>query len=149
MCQALLTEQVDLVAMYSLFYIACDRQNPGKLFLLAKDNEGLPASSQLYSAYVFANDYIEERPDVIRAFIAAMSDATKFIEDNPEAAKIIIAEQTGISADLLLVPSFAMGGCVDADAAAEWVRTLTDFEAIRAGSVASEGWFTNRFNPNC
>lgn len=149
MCQALLTKQVDLVAMYSLFYIPCVRQNPGKLHLLAKDNEGLPASSRLYSAYVFADKYLEARPDVVRAFIAAMNDATKFVQENPEAAKKIISARTGIAADLLQVPTFAKGGCVDAAAAAEWVETLSGFEAIKRGSVSPDGWFTNRYNPNC
>ena len=149
MCQALLSKQVDIVAMYSLFYIPCVRQNPGKLHLLAKDNEGLPASAFLYSAYVFSNDYIKERPDVVRAFVAALNDATGFVQGNPDAAKEIISKNTGISADLLTVPTFAKGGCVSTKAASDWVKVLTEFDAIKAGSVDSTGWVSNSFNPNC
>ncbi len=149
MCEALLTKQVDAVALYSLFYIACTRKNPGKLHLLAKDNDALPPSARLYSAYTFTTEYTEKNPDIVRAFVAGMKDAMAFIDKNPEAAKKIIAKRTGLPENLLLIPKFAKGGCIDAGAAADWIRILTDLGAIKAGSVKPAGWFTNRFNPGC
>ena len=149
MCQALLSEQVDAVAMYSLFYIACTRKNPGKLHLLAKDTEPFPQSAKLYSAYTFTTEYTEKNPDIVRAFVAAMKDAMAFVDKNPEAAKKIIAKRTGLPENLLLIPKFAKNGCVDAGAAATWIKVLTDLGAIKAGSVKPAGWFSNRFNPDC
>lgn len=149
MCQALLSKQVDAVALYSLFYVACTRKNPGKLHLLAKDNDALPPSARLYSAYTFTTEYTEKNPDIVRAFIAGMKDAMAFIDKNPEAATKIIAKRTGLPENLLLIPKFAKGGCIDAAAAADWVKILTDLDVIKAGSVKPTGWFTNKFNPGC
>ena len=149
MCQALLNKQIDAAAMYSLFYIDCTRKHPGKLHLLAKDNEGLPPSARLYSAYTFTNDYIEKNPEIVRAFVAAMKDAMAFIDANPEQAKTIISNRTGLPEDRLLIPQFARNGCIDGEAAAEWIEVLTGLGAISEGSVKPTGWFTNRFNPDC
>jgi ABC-type nitrate/sulfonate/bicarbonate transport system substrate-binding protein len=149
MCQALLSHQVDAVAIYSLFYIACERQNPGKLTMLAKDSDAIPEAAKIYSAYVFADDYIKAHPDVVRAYVAAMKDAMRYIEANPEDAKAIVSQQTKIAPDLLFVPTFAPKGCFDQTAAAGWVKLLEKYKMIPEGSVQPTSWITNQFNPDC
>jgi ABC-type nitrate/sulfonate/bicarbonate transport system substrate-binding protein len=149
MCQALLSKQVDAVAMYSLFYVPCEQDNPGKLTMLAKDSDAIPAAGRLYSAYVFAEDYIKQNPGVVRAYVAAMTDAIDFVEKNPAAAKKIIATRMKIDESKLLVPTFAKNGCIDTGAASEWVDVMEKHKAVEAGKVAKTGWATNAYNAKC
>ena len=149
MCQALLSKQVDAVAMYSLFYVPCEKDNAGKVVVLAKDSDAIPAAARLYSAYVFADDYIRDNPGVIRAYVAAMRDAADYVNKNAEASKQIIAKRTGISTDKMVVPTFAKDGCIDTTAAAEWVNVMVAHKAIQAGAIAPTIWVTNSFNGAC
>jgi ABC-type nitrate/sulfonate/bicarbonate transport system substrate-binding protein len=149
MCQALLSKQVDAVAMYSLFYVPCEQDNPGKLTVLAKDSDTIPVAARLYSAYTFADDYIKQNPAVIRAWVAAMTDAIDFVEKNPAAAKKIVATRMKIDESKLLVPTFAKNGCVDLGAASEWVGVMEKYKAVEAGKVQTTGWATNQYNARC
>jgi sulfonate transport system substrate-binding protein len=149
MCQALMAGQVDAVAMYSLFYVPCEKQNGDKIKVLAKDSDAIPAAAKLYSAYVFADDYIKQNPQIVRAYVAAMRDATEFVAANPDKAKEIVAKRTGFSVDNLLVPSFSAKGCIDKAAAAEWVQVMEKYKAVQPGSVKGAEWVTNEFNPGC
>jgi ABC-type nitrate/sulfonate/bicarbonate transport system substrate-binding protein len=149
MCQALLSKQVDAVAMYSLFYVPCEKDNAGKVVVLAKDSDAIPAAAKLYSAYVFADDYIRENPGVVRAYIAAMRDAADYVNKNAEAAKQIITKRTGITADKMIVPTFAKDGCIDTQAAAQWVDVMVAHKAIAAGSASPTNWVNNSLNGAC
>jgi len=148
MCDALLRHQVDVVGMYSLFYNACEKTNPGKLRLLFKDSDILP-SAKLYSAYVFTDDYIKANRGVVRAYVAAIKDATAFVKANPNRAKDIISKATNISSDLIVVPNYPKGNCIDLQSAARWVKIMSDYDAIKQGSVKPLEWVTNEFNPGC
>jgi ABC-type nitrate/sulfonate/bicarbonate transport system substrate-binding protein len=149
MCQALLSKQVDAVAMYSLFYVPCEQDNPGKLTMLAKDSDAIPAAAKLYSAYVFADDFIKANPGTVRAYVAAMTDAIDFVEKNPAAAKKIIATRMKIDESKLLVPTFAKGGCIDTAAAADWVGVMEKYKAVEAGKVSKTSWVSNQYNARC
>ncbi len=149
MCQALLSKQVDAVAMYSLFYVPCEKDNAGKVVVLAKDSDAIPAAAKLYSAYVFADDYIRENPGVVRAYIAAMRDAADFVNKNPDASKQIITKRTGITADKMVVPTFAKDGCIDTTAAAAWVGVMVAHKAIPEGSASPTNWVNNSLNGAC
>jgi ABC-type nitrate/sulfonate/bicarbonate transport system substrate-binding protein len=149
MCQALLSKQVDAVAMYSLFYVPCEKENAGKVVVLAKDSDAIPAAAKLYSAYVFADDYIRENPGVVRAYIAGMRDAADYVNKNPDAARDIIAKRTKIPADKIVVPTFAKNGCIDTQAAAEWVKVMVQHKAMPEGSASATNWVNNSLNGAC
>ena len=149
MCQALLARQIDVVAMYSLFYIPCEKENPGKVVMLAKDSDAIAPAAKLYSSYVFTEDYMRDNPGVVRAYVAALREAADFVNKNGETAKQIIAKRTGLPADRLFVPTFAKDGCFDMGAAADWVKVMETHNAIKPGSVTPTGWVTNRFNDAC
>ena len=149
MCQALMSGQVQAVALYSLFYVPCEKEHGDKIKVLAKDSEAIPAAAKLYSAYVFADDYIKQNPAVIRAYVAAMRDAMDFINKNPDKAKEIVAKRTGFKIENLLVPTFAPNGCVDKQAASDWVKVMEKYNAIKPGAVNGSEWVTNDFNPAC
>jgi ABC-type nitrate/sulfonate/bicarbonate transport system substrate-binding protein len=149
MCQALLSKQVDAVAMYSLFYVPCEKENAGKVVVLAKDSDAIPAAAKLYSAYVFADDYIRENPGVVRAYIAGMRDAADYVNKNPDAARDIISKRTKIPADKIVVPTFAKNGCIDTQAAGDWVGVMVQHKAIAAGSASPTNWVNNSLNTAC
>lgn len=149
MCQALLSGQIDVVAMYSLFYTPCDQQNPGKLRLLAKDSDAIVAARTVYSLYAFSDDYIKSHPAVVRAYVAALKDATIYVRANPERAKQIIAKRTGIPVANMVVPDYPKNNCIDLVAAAQWTKLMADYTAIPRGSVPGASWVTNKFNPGC
>ena len=149
MCQALLSKQIDIVAMYSGFYVPCEKLNPGKLHVLAKDSDAILPARSLYSAYVFSDDYIKANPAVVRAYVAALREAAAMVEKDPARTTAIISKRMGVAPDMLLVPTFAKGGCIDMKAASDWTALMVKYNAIKPGSVEGASWATNALNSAC
>jgi NitT/TauT family transport system substrate-binding protein len=147
MCSALLNHQIDAIGMYSLYWKQCEGENPDKLQLLFRDDQVTP-SAKFYTAYYFREDYIQQHPDVVRAFLAAINDAENFVKTNPTAATAIITKYTNIPAQYLVVPHYPTN-CIDLVSAAKWVTLLANYNVIPHGSVGGTDWVSNKFNPGC
>jgi len=148
MCSSLTHGQVDVVGMLSLSWGPCEKEQGEKVRQLFADKDVLP-TDKLYSAYDFTDTFIDEHPDVVRAFVASIKEAADYVKANPDASKEIIAEVTQIPADLLVVPNYPPGNCIDPEAADEWVSTLETIGDVPEGAVAPGSWYTNEFNADC
>ena len=60
-----------------------------------------PIEDLTIAAYFASTDRIEEDPETVEAFIAAMKESQQFAEDNPEAAKEILSEYTEIEPEVV------------------------------------------------
>ncbi|MDO8188631.1 ABC transporter substrate-binding protein [Conexibacter sp. JD483] len=148
MCQSLDRGQVDVVGMLSTSWGPCEESRRGAIRALFADKDVLPTDT-LYAAYDFTDRFIDENPQTVRSFVAAIKEAAAFVEAEPEQAREIIATTTRIPARLLVVPDYPAGNCIDATAAGEWVSALETIRDIEPGSVGADAWFTNEFNADC
>jgi len=68
-----------------------------------------PIPDLTIAAYFASNERIEEDPDTVNAFIAAMKEAQQYAEDHPDDAKAILSEYSSIEPDVvdeLTMPKF-------------------------------------------
>lgn len=68
-----------------------------------------PIPDLTIAAYFASNERIEEDPDAVNAFIAAMKEAQQYAEDHPDDAKAILSEYSSIEPDVvdeLTMPKF-------------------------------------------
>lgn len=68
-----------------------------------------PIEDLTIAAYFASTDRIEEDPETVDAFIAAMKESQQYAEDNPDDAKAILSEYTEIDPDVvdeLTMPKF-------------------------------------------
>jgi len=101
-------------------------------FLTITKNAGARAISYNYAetdpdlliaAYFTTAGYVEQNPETVAAFTAAMVESQQFAQDNPEAARAILSEYTEIAPEVqeaLVMPLFPTE--IDADA----VQLLAD-----------------------
>lgn len=148
MCTSLARGQVDVMGMLSTSWGPCEEARGDSIRELFADKDVLPTDT-LYSAYDFTDRFIAENPATVRSFVAAIKEAAAFVEANPDEAREIIATTTRIPAELLVVPEYPEGNCIDRAAAGEWVTALERIRDIEPGSVAADAWYTNEHNPDC
>src|SRR5690625_6054234 len=60
-----------------------------------------PIPDLTIAAYFASNERIEEDPDTVNAFIAAMKEAQQYAEDHPDDAKAILSEYSSIEPDVV------------------------------------------------
>jgi len=68
-----------------------------------------PIEDLTIAAYFASTDRIEEDPETVDAFIAAMKESQQYAEDHPDDAKAILSEYTEIEPDVvdeLTMPKF-------------------------------------------
>jgi len=68
-----------------------------------------PIPDLTIAAYFASSERIEEDPDTVNAFIAAMKEAQQYAEDHPDDAKAILSEYSSIEPDVvdeLTMPKF-------------------------------------------
>ncbi|MDR2137611.1 MAG: ABC transporter substrate-binding protein, partial [Synergistaceae bacterium] len=104
-----------------------------------------PASS--YSSRAFSESFIDEYPDVVKAYIAATVKTQHWINDNYE-------EAIEIAADYLKVDRSKAGGTVfpsedgiDRVKVDFWIKLMEDNGFVKPGSVIPNEIYTNDLNP--
>ena len=101
--------------------------------------------------WVMREDFIEQHPDVVRRFIASLSEAHQWANANPVEAKAIVNRRNGVpeayrkyQGTWRPVPPTAM---VDEGSIQKWIAILEEFGQIKPGSVKPRDVFTNELNP--
>lgn len=146
---ALATGQIDIAAAFSNVYAVLDNDYSDETTMLFADNEVLPVDV-FATSYGFMTEFIEDHPDRVAAFIAAIKDAVAFIEENPEEAQSIIAEVTGAPPEALIIPAYPEGLCMDLSLLEEYRDTLIDLGYLEEGAVPNvNDHFTNDLNSDC
>jgi ABC-type nitrate/sulfonate/bicarbonate transport system substrate-binding protein len=146
---ALATGQIDIAAAFSNIYAVLDADYAEEAVLLFADKEVLPVDV-FVTSYGFSTQFIQDHPDRVQAFIAAIKDAVAFIQANPEAAQAIIAEVTGAPPEALIIPAYPPGLCMDLSLLDEYRDMLIDLGYLDTGALPDVGQhFTNDLNPDC
>lgn len=147
---ALLSDQVDVIGVTGVVMDPWMKSNPAKaetVELVRHDSDLLP-SNKLFTAYSMREDYVRDHPDVVKAWIAAMTEATDWIVKNPrEAADIAVAAKAIPTADNVQVPGWPKGLCIDASESRTWMNIIEGAGQVKAGAVDTTQWFTNDANP--
>ena len=150
MVDALLNNQVDVIGLFGLYYIPLEKSEHGsKVRMLFRDRDGLP-TDKIYIGHVFTNDYIAKRPDVVKAYIAALKETALWVQAHPEETLKIIADRYKLPRENLALPAWPKNLCIDIAAAEEWVAGLQQVGQVKKGALPpSSEWMTNKFNPDC
>jgi NitT/TauT family transport system substrate-binding protein len=148
--QALQSKQVDAIAAGDFIYTTLEHQFGNQVNLLFKDTDAFPEATKYVTGYIFAQKFIDEHPDVVRAYIAAIKDAAAYVKSDPEGAKEIIAKVTGAKPENIPVPYYPDNLCIDQSSAESWVTKLQAVGTVPEGVVSSPSdWTTNQYNSAC
>src|SRR5699024_12558625 len=60
-----------------------------------------PIEDLMIAGYFASTDIVEEDPELVDAFVAAMKESQQYAEDNPEEAKAILPEHSEIDPEII------------------------------------------------
>jgi NitT/TauT family transport system substrate-binding protein len=148
---ALLSGQVDAVGMGDVYFTNLQTGKEAfKVRTLFVDSDGIPAAKKMVTAYVFRADYAQKNPAVVRAYVAALKDAAKFVKANPLQAKQVISTITGVETRYIPIPTYPKGLCLDLKAATAYPPLMVKLGLIKDGLITSSSqWLSNKYNPGC
>lgn len=95
--------------------------------------------------FYFSEKFIQEKPDVVRRFVAAVAKTNNWANANQQKAIDLTVAKNKISPDLLRQGYFTPDGIIKADTARIWIDLLTQYGEIKPG-LTPEKVFTNEFN---
>ncbi|MDR1873015.1 MAG: ABC transporter substrate-binding protein [Deltaproteobacteria bacterium] len=96
--------------------------------------------------FYFATKFIEEKPEVVRAFVAATAETLNWANANPDGAREITARRTNTDFNYVNERYFAPNGIIRPETASVWIELLELFGEIKPGLTIDQV-YTNEFNP--
>jgi ABC-type nitrate/sulfonate/bicarbonate transport system substrate-binding protein len=149
--QALLSGQIDMAAMGDVYYTnLLTGSDAWKVKTVFTDGEAIPAARKMVTAYVFRQDYAQQHPDVVCAYVAALRDAAKFVAANKIQAKQVISTVTAVEPRYIPIPSYPKNLCLDLNAATAYPPLMVKLGLIKEGLISSSSqWLSNKYNPMC
>jgi ABC-type nitrate/sulfonate/bicarbonate transport system substrate-binding protein len=110
----------------------------------------IPDAQQYDTGYPWVTSYVNAHPAVVRAFVASLLAAYKYVTVDPAGARQAISTVSGVDVDDIPLPSFPPGLCVSEKAMAAWIPLSKQLGFIPSTfNPAPTTIFTNKFNPNC
>lgn len=100
------------------------------------------------AVYFFADKFIEEHPDVIKGFVAAIGKSQDWVDGHREEAYQIFANASGWKLQDVEGNYYREHALITDDAVQPWIDTLERYGAIKTGQVKLSDVYTNKFNPN-
>ncbi|MDR0620918.1 MAG: ABC transporter substrate-binding protein [Deltaproteobacteria bacterium] len=97
--------------------------------------------------WYFHTDFIQEKPEAVRRFVAAHAKASKWINENREEAKKIQSEWTDIPLEKITITSYTEDGIITDSSVQIWIDTLKGYGELTKDLALSE-IYTNEFNEN-
>jgi NitT/TauT family transport system substrate-binding protein len=144
--EALYTGSIDAVAAYNIAYGQIEADGRARLAFTDLDTP-LPMAS-LNAVNVFSEEFAEENPDSVKAYVTGMLKGQRFMAENEEEAKAIIAERVDLDTGDLPLPTFDIPSCLDSEAANAWSAAMAEIdETIDPASGAAA--VTTAYNPEC
>jgi len=102
--------------------------------------------------WAMRDDFIQQHPDVVRRFIAALGEAHRWANAHPVDAMQILNRRNAVPAAFQKyqgtwrdAPDAAL---VDEASIRKWIAILKEFGQIKPSSVKPEDVFTNAYNPH-
>ncbi|BBB90910.1 MAG TPA: ABC transporter substrate-binding protein [Methylomusa anaerophila] len=96
--------------------------------------------------FYFSEQFIKEKPDVVKHFVAAVAKTNNWINENPEKAIEITAKRAGRDIKWIKKGHFAPNAIIKDETVQLWIDQLTEFGEIKK-KVTSNEVYTNEFNP--
>ena len=93
----------------------------------------------------FSDKFIQEKPDVVRRFVAAMAKSANWANANPEKAADITAKLGKADRKLVKPGHFAGNAYIKEDTVPVWIDLLKEFGEIKDDIKPSQ-IYTNQFN---
>jgi ABC-type nitrate/sulfonate/bicarbonate transport system substrate-binding protein len=140
--QALRQGEVDIIGVH---------QNPK--FLLARG--GLKVVFTDYDTFgsiggatpfYFSENFIREKPDVVRRFVSVVAKTNNWADANQQQAIDIMVKRLKLDPTLLRTGYFAPDGKIKEETVSVWIDLLKDFGEIK-GDIRLDQIYTNEFNP--
>ncbi|MDR2422507.1 MAG: ABC transporter substrate-binding protein [Deltaproteobacteria bacterium] len=97
--------------------------------------------------FYFATKFIEERPDVVRSFVAATAETLNWANDHPDGAREITARRTNTDFNYVNERYYTPNGLLKPEHATVWIELLELFGEIKPGLTVDQ-IYTNEFNPH-
>ncbi|HEY3424163.1 MAG TPA: ABC transporter substrate-binding protein, partial [Negativicutes bacterium] len=95
----------------------------------------------------FSENFIKEKPDVVKRFVTAMVKTINWQNANKQQAAEITAKRAKLDPNKVKIRYFAPDGIITKDSVTVWIDLLTEFGEIKNG-IKPEQIYTNEFNPN-
>jgi len=95
----------------------------------------------------FSENFIKEKPDVVRRYVKAMAKTINWVNANPEQAAEISARRLKVDPGIVRANYYAPDGIIKEDSVQVWIDLLKDYGEITK-DIKLEDVYTNEFNPN-
>jgi len=99
-----------------------------------------------FTTHVFNSIWAEHNPELVEGFVAAIAEATAWIEANQEAAREIVSKHTGVDIQYIEDYFFQPYAQVNMDDAQFWLDYMRGRGDITANWLTIDDFATNRFN---
>lgn len=140
--QALRQGNIDLAMMHKTADFIQER---GEFTVLFSDFDVWEAIGGATPAY-FSENFIKEKPDVVKRFVAAVAKTNNWANANPDKAIEITAKRAKVDPKTIKPGYYAKDAVILEETVTVWIALLTDFNEIKAG-IKPEQIYTNEFNP--
>ncbi|MDR2459742.1 MAG: ABC transporter substrate-binding protein, partial [Deltaproteobacteria bacterium] len=139
--QALKNGHTDVGGVHPPFYKGM--LDAGQLKIADTSDTGLPPETAGLTYFFFTEEFIAKNPDTVRRFTRAMVKGLKFINDNPEQARIWTEEAIGIpvSANHYYTENLR----IEEDQIIPWLEDLEQQGAIPKGALKPSDLVTHQF----
>jgi ABC-type nitrate/sulfonate/bicarbonate transport system substrate-binding protein len=94
----------------------------------------------------FSLQFIQERPEAVKNFVAAMAETLDWANQNPFLAREITSKRLNYDINLINQIYYSPKGLLKPIHAEVWVDLLVEFDEIKPG-ITVDQIFTNKFNP--
>ncbi|MDR0620916.1 MAG: ABC transporter substrate-binding protein [Deltaproteobacteria bacterium] len=95
--------------------------------------------------WYFHEDFIREKPEAVRRFVAAHAKASRWINENREEAKRIHSEWTEVPFEKVTLTKFADDGVIAEQSVQLWIDILKGYGELTVDLAVSD-IYTNEFN---
>ncbi|MDR1873018.1 MAG: ABC transporter substrate-binding protein [Deltaproteobacteria bacterium] len=140
--QALRQGEIDLAMLHKM---PEEMERKGEFDVIFSDYDVWGPNGGATPPY-FATKFIQEKPEVVKEFVAAVAETINWSNANPYGAREITARGTNYDVNLVNQRYFTPDGIIKPITAEVWIDLLVEFGEIKPG-IQLEQIYTNEFNP--
>jgi ABC-type nitrate/sulfonate/bicarbonate transport system substrate-binding protein len=149
--QALRQGSVDVIAGSEVAPPASKLLAEGGVHLVPGISDYAVLGIEQIGGWAMREEFIEQHPDAVRRFVAALAEAYRWGNAHPAEAQAILNRRNEIPREYWQFQKTwrraPETGLVDRESIRQWIAILEQFGQIAAGSIKPEDVFTNDFNP--
>jgi ABC-type nitrate/sulfonate/bicarbonate transport system substrate-binding protein len=97
--------------------------------------------------HFFTHEFIKNNPEVVRNFVAAMSETVNWCNEHPHEAREITAKGSNYDVNKIAERYYVPNGIITPQSITVWIDLLVEYGEIKPG-ITLEQVYTNEFNPH-